>query len=86
LQQRGITAVIPDRDDQIVNRNNKGSAGGRPVSLDKETYKGRNVVERFFNRVKQWRAIATRYDKLALTYRGTIILAGIRLWTQALTR
>ncbi len=54
--------------------------------MDKEAYKGRNVVERFLNRIKQWRAVATRYDKLALTYRGTVLLAGIRLWTQTLTQ
>ncbi|WP_428841812.1 IS5 family transposase [Gordonia polyisoprenivorans] len=86
LRRRGIRAVIPQRDDQIAHRKTKGSDGGRPISLDKEAYKGRNVVERFFNRIKQWRAVATRYDKLALTYRGTILLAGIRLWTQTLTQ
>ncbi|QTI70904.1 transposase [Gordonia polyisoprenivorans] len=86
LRRRGIKAVIPQRDDQIAHRKNKGSDGGRPISLDKEAHKGRNVVERLFNRIKQWRAVATRYDKLALTYRGTVLLAGIRLCTQTLTQ
>ncbi|GAA4387246.1 hypothetical protein GCM10023147_11390 [Tsukamurella soli] len=86
LRARGIKVVIPERDDQKAHRAAKGSAGGRPRSLDEELYKLRNVVERFFNRIKQWRAVATRYDKLALTYRGTVVLAGIRLWLQALTK
>ena len=40
-------------------------------------YKGRNVVERFFNRVKEFRAMATRYDKHARNYRAGIVIAGI---------
>ena len=46
-------------------------------------YKGRNVVERAFNAVKQWRGLATRYDKHAVIYRGAVILAAItwlRTW------
>ncbi|WP_190265290.1 transposase (plasmid) [Glutamicibacter sp. PAEs-4] len=51
---------------------------------DKEDYKGRNVVERNFNIFKQWRALATRYDKLALTYRGGAVLRAIIIWLTAL--
>lgn len=80
LRSRGIKAVIPERTDQIANRARRGSAGGRPVSYDTEDYKGRNVVERFFNRVKHWRGIASRYDKHAIVYRGTILLAAIVDW------
>jgi len=43
LRARAITAVIPERADQIANRQRKGSAGGRPVSSDSEQYKNRNV-------------------------------------------
>jgi hypothetical protein len=57
--------VIPEPADQIGHRERKGAAGGRPVGLDVEDYKQRNVVERFFNRLKNWRGIASRYDKLA---------------------
>ncbi|MFJ6347520.1 IS5/IS1182 family transposase, partial [Pseudarthrobacter oxydans] len=46
--------------------------------------KGRNVVERNFNTFKQWRALATRYDKLALTYRGGAVLRAISIWLTAL--
>ncbi|RZL70553.1 MAG: IS5/IS1182 family transposase, partial [Rhodococcus sp. (in: high G+C Gram-positive bacteria)] len=51
---------------------------------DPESYKGRNVVERAFNKAKQWRAVATRYDKLALTYRAGFLLAGIVEWLKLL--
>jgi len=47
---------------------------GRPVGLDKEARKRRNVVERFFNAFKQWRGLPTRYDKLAITYRRGVAL------------
>ena len=55
-----------------------------PPAFDKEDYKGRNVVERNFNVFKQWRALATRYDKLALTYRGGVVLRAISIWLTAL--
>ena len=80
LRDRGIKAVIPEPADQKANRARKGSAGGRPVSLDAEAYKGRNVVERSFNALKHWRGLATRYDKLAVIYRGAAVLAAILTW------
>jgi transposase len=82
LRSRGIVAVIPQPADQIGHRKNKGSRGGRPVGYDTEDYKNRNVVERFFNRMKNWRGLASRYDKHAVTYRGGVVLAGILLWLQ----
>jgi hypothetical protein len=80
LRARGIKAVIPERDDQIGHRKYKGSRGGRPVSYDVEDYKQRNVVERAFNHFKNWRGLATRYDKHALIYRGGLVLAAILMW------
>jgi len=80
LRSRGITAVIPQPSDQVNHRLRRGSAGGRPPAFDPDTYKGRNVVERSFNNHKQWRRIATRYDKLAATYRGGVVLRAITLW------
>jgi putative transposase len=80
LRSRGITAVIPQPSDQVNHRLRRGSAGGRPPAFDPDTYKGRNVVERSFNDHKQWRGIATRYDKLAATYRGGVVLRAITLW------
>jgi transposase len=58
----------------------RGSRGGRPVTFDKQDYKNRNVVERGFNQLKNWRGLATRYDKHALIFRGGVVLAAILLW------
>lgn len=80
LRRRGITAVIPEPDDQKRHRARRGSRGGRPAALDKQDYKNRNVVERGFNQIKQWRALATRYDKHALIFRGGVVLRAILMW------
>jgi len=72
--------VIPEKSDAIARRQAKGSTGGRPLGFDAEDYKNRNVVERAFNRLKNWRGLATRYDKYAHTYRGGMILASILPW------
>ncbi|QFU96560.1 Putative transposase for insertion sequence element IS402 [Luteimicrobium xylanilyticum] len=82
LAGRGVRAVIPQKRDEIAARKRKGSAGGRPPGLDAETYKGRNVVERHFNHIKQWRGIATRYDKLAITYRAAWVLGACLAWSR----
>ncbi len=80
LRSRGIVAVIPEPRDQQAHRRPRGQRGGRPVSYDAEAYKGRNVVERSFNALKNWRGLATRYDKLAVLYRGGAVLAAILGW------
>lgn len=84
LRRRGITAVIAEPEDQRANRKRRGAKGGRPPAFDTERYKNRNVVERGFNIFKQWRALATRYDKLALTYRAAAILRAVLIWLNAL--
>lgn len=86
LRDRGIQCVIPEKEDQKANRKRKGRAGGRPVTYDKEAYKRRNVVERSFNALKQWRGMATRYDKLALTYRSAVVLHAVVIWSAALEK
>jgi putative transposase len=83
LHSRGITVVIPEPADQIGHRKRRGSRGGRPVDFDVEDYKSRNVVERAFNKLKNWRGLATRYDKHAVVYRGGMVLASIVLWLQS---
>jgi transposase len=83
LRARGVKVVIPEKTDQQANRKNRGSHGGRPVGFDAEDYKNRNVVERGFNKLKNWRGLATRYDKHALIYRGGMVLASIVLWLSA---
>lgn len=83
LRRRGIKAVIPDKRDQIAARKRRGIQGGRPPALDTDAYRGRNVIERFFALAKQWRGIATRYDKLAITYRAGVTLCAILTWLRA---
>ena len=83
LQQPGITAVIPERCDQQGHRLRRGSAGGRPISYNAERYKDRNVIERSYEQLKQWRGLATRYDKLAVIYRGGAVLRSIILWLRS---
>ncbi len=82
LHRRGIKVVIPQKIDQINARARRGSRGGRPPSLDAETYKRRNAVERHFALTEQWRGLATRYDKLAITYRAAVVLAACITWTR----
>lgn len=69
LRARKIKAVIPEKSDHDAARRRRGRHGGRPPHLDTDAYKTRNVVERSFALTKQWRGLATRYDKLAITYR-----------------
>jgi transposase len=80
LRRRGIVAVIPERADQAGHRKRRGSAGGRPVTYHPIEYAGRNVIERFFNRLKNWRGLGSRYDKNAIVYRGGVVLAAIVDW------
>ncbi|MFD1930659.1 MULTISPECIES: transposase [Nonomuraea] len=80
LRRRGIRAVIPQRRDQIANRKRKGNRAGRPPSFDATAYKDRNLVERCFAKLKQWRAVATRYDKLASRYLAGVTIASLMLW------
>lgn len=77
LRARRIGHAIPERSDQVQRRKAKGSAGGRPPAFDPDLYRQRNTVERGFNRLKQWRGIATRYDKYATTYLGGVLLAAL---------
>jgi len=84
LRARGIYAVIPEQSTSIDARRRRGSRGGRPPGFDAAKYKRRNVIERSFNIVRNWRGLATRYDKLALTYRAAAVLAAICGWLRHL--
>jgi transposase len=64
LRRRGIEPIIPSR-----------SNSKRTAVFDKERYRERNVIERCINRLKQWRRVATRYEKLAANYAAVILIA-----------
>ncbi len=55
-----------------------------PICFSKHLYKARNLVERFYNRIKQFRRVATRYNKLAENFLAAVKLASIRIWLRDL--
>lgn len=80
LRQRDIPHTIPERSDQRARRANRPR---RPLAFDQATYKRRNVVERAINRLKQWRGLATGYEKRAVNYRAMVVIAAIAIWLQS---
>jgi transposase len=77
LRRRSISHTIPERKDQKERR--QGRPGRRPA-FDREAYRRRNVVERCVNKLKQWRAIAMRYEKRAVNYRAMVVIASLMIW------
>ncbi len=80
LRRRKLRHVIPERKDQQAARRKKGSRGGRPPRFETAVYRQRSWAERGVNRLKQWRAVATRYDKLAVRYLATVQFVAIMIW------
>ncbi len=80
LRRRRIKAVIPEKKDQATHRKKKGSRGGRPVTFDADLYRDRNTVERLINRLKDWRGIATRFDKTPESYLTGLELRASMIW------
>ena len=69
IAETGSQVVIPPKRNRTVQR-----------ASDADLYKERNIVERFFNRLKQFRRVATRYDKLLANFMGFVKLAAIAIW------
>ncbi len=69
IEAAGAIAVIPSKSNRKIQRPH-----------DKELYKERNLVERFFNRLKHWRGLATRYEKRVESYLALVHLVCARLW------
>jgi transposase len=69
IRRQGAEAVIPSRRNRL-----------EPRQLDRHLYKARNLVERFFQKLKQFRRIATRYERLARNYQSMLSLVSIVIW------
>ena len=69
IKKRGTQIVIPARQNRKIQR-----------AYDSDLYKERNHIERFFNKLKQFRRVATRYDKLLANFMGFVKLAAIAIW------
>jgi transposase len=69
IAAKGAEAVIPSK-----------RSRSEPIPYDKDVYKERNLVERFFNKIKHFRRIATRYDKTALSFASMLALASAMIW------
>ncbi|WP_404828352.1 IS5 family transposase [Streptomyces canus] len=83
LRRRGIRHAIPEKSDSKSARLRRGSRGGRPPGFDKVRYRARNTVERAVNKLKQFRAVATRYDKRGYVYLGTVTAAALLIWLRS---
>jgi len=69
LAKKGCEAVVPPKKNRI-----------NPTEYDKDLYKSRHLIENFFAKLKQYRAIATRYDKIAQNFLGAIYLVAAVIW------
>ena len=72
IRAAGAKAHIPSTSQRLIHR-----------SVNRRIYRQRNLVERFFNKLKHFRRIATRFDKLARNFLAAVALASARLWTRS---
>jgi len=80
LRERQIPHTIPERRDQRARRS---ARHGRPLAIEQAVNARRHVVERCINRLKQWRGLATRYEKRATNYRAMVIVTSIVIWRES---
>ena len=69
LAKADVEAVIPAKSNRRT-----------PIPHDRAKYRWRNLIERLFSKLKNWRRVATRYDKTAESYLGFVTLASVKLW------
>jgi transposase len=69
LSEMEVQAVIPSKSNRK-----------QPIAFDRKAYKRRNLIERMFNKLKNWRRVATRYDKTASSFLAFIMIASAKLW------
>ena len=74
VEGQGATAVIPPRSNRRVIR-----------TYDREVYKRKNLIERAFNKLKNWHRVATRYDRRSLYFMATLQLAAAVIWSTSLS-
>jgi transposase len=72
IRNSGAKAHIPSTSQRLIHR-----------SVNRRIYRQRNLVERFFCKLKHFRRVATRFDKLARNFLAAVALASTRLWTRA---
>ena len=75
LRNNGVEAVIPPKINRKI-----------AIHYDRRLYRERNLIERMFNRLKNWRRVATRYDKTSLSFLSFIQIVAISLWMPFVNR